>query len=153
MHRLQETHLLPMPIDRAWAFFSNPRNLNEITPPEMRFEIQTPVPDEMYAGLMIQYRVRPLWGIPMTWVTEITHVQDRSFFVDEQRVGPYAIWHHEHHFQSAEGGTLMTDILSYKLHLGPIGTHVLEPLLVGKKVREIFAYRTERLHQLFGKSQ
>jgi len=153
MHHLKETTFLPMPLDEAWAFFSNPRNLNEITPPEMRFEIKTEVPERMYAGLLIEYRVRPLWGIPMTWVTEITHVQDRLFFVDEQRVGPYAIWHHEHHFQAAEGGTHMTDILSYKVPLGPIGSLLIEPLLVGPKVRGIFTYRRKRLVELFGKSQ
>lgn len=139
-----------MPLDEAWAFFSNPRNLNEITPPEMRFEIQTEVPEKMYAGLFIEYRVRPLWGLPMTWVTEITHVQDRLFFVDEQRVGPYSIWHHEHHFQAVEGGTLMTDILSYRVPFGILGSKIAEPLLVGKKVREIFAYRARRLALLFG---
>jgi ligand-binding SRPBCC domain-containing protein len=116
----------------------------------MGFDVKTEVPEKMYEGLMIEYRVRPLMNIPMTWITEITHVKDFQFFVDEQRKGPYRIWHHEHHFMETEEGVEMTDIVSYELPFGLLGK-IAHPILVKKKLEEIFAYRYKVVEELFNK--
>ena len=104
VHVLQRTQLVSATLAQAWAFFSDPRNLQRITPASLDFKILSDLPDRMYAGMMIRYRVRPLLGIPVTWVTEITHVEEGRRFVDEQRVGPYRMWHHEHEFRDVGGG-------------------------------------------------
>lgn len=114
----------------------------------MGFEVKTEVPEKMYEGLMIAYTVRPLFGIPMSWVTEIKTVKDNQFFVDEQCQGPYTIWHHEHHFKEVEGGVEMTDIVSYVLPLGFLGK-MAHPIFVRKKLEEIFAYRFQKVEELF----
>ena len=116
----------------------------------MGFVVRTEVPEKMYEGLMIEYRVRPLLNIPMTWITEITHVKDHQFFVDEQRKGPYRIWHHEHHFREIPEGVEMTDIVSYELPMGSLGK-LAHPILVKKKLEEIFAYRFKVVEELFNK--
>lgn len=149
LHRFETSQRLPMSLDEAWSFFSDPRNLAHITPPEMRFEIVTPAPSRIYAGLIVAYRVRPLGPLPVTWVTEITHVRKGSYFVDEQRVGPYRLWHHEHRLVPVAGGVEVRDVVHYALPLGPLGS-LVNRLLVGPRVRAIFAYRrrvlTERFH-------
>jgi len=106
----------------------------------MGFDVTTELPEKMYEGLMIEYTVKPLLGIPMNWITEIKTVKDLEFFVDEQRKGPYKIWHHEHHFKEVDGGVEMTDIVSYELPLGFLG-RIMHPILVRKKLDEIFDYR------------
>ena len=102
----------------------------------------------MYEGLMIEYRVRPLLGIPMNWITEITHVKEHQFFVDEQRKGPYRIWHHEHHFETVDNGVLMSDIVSYELPYGILGK-IAHPILVQRKLNEIFDFRFEIVEEIF----
>jgi ligand-binding SRPBCC domain-containing protein len=102
----------------------------------------------MYEGLMIEYRVRPLLGIPMRWITEITHVKDRNYFVDEQRKGPYKIWHHEHHFKQVEGGIEMTDIVSYEVPFGILG-RLMHPIIIRPKLEAIFAYRFKVVDERF----
>ena len=149
IHRIETTHLLPMPRDEAWRFFSNPRNLERITPPEMRFTITSDVPDEIYPGLMITYRVRPIFNFPLTWVTEITHVKKGERFVDEQRAGPYTMWHHEHSFSDAPGGTEMRDTVHYAVPGGPLGDLINERI-VARKVTAIFTHRRRTLDELFG---
>lgn len=114
----------------------------------MRFQVLTEVPDTMYPGLMIAYKVRPVLGIPLNWLTEITHVEHHRFFVDEQRVGPYAIWHHEHHFKKVAGGVEMTDIVTYKLPLGILGK-LAHALFVGKQLDGIFEHRFKVVEELF----
>ena len=104
----------------------------------------------MYAGLMIEYRVKPILGIPMNWITEITHVDDLRYFVDEQRKGPYRIWHHEHHFKETSKGIEMIDIVSYEIPFGPLGK-LAHPFLVKKKLQEIFDYRYKKVEEIFGK--
>ncbi len=151
LHQLRTTTFVPLTLDDAWAFFSDPRNLAVITPPDMGFIIKTPPAAEMYEGMIIAYTVRPMFGIPVNWVTEITHVRDREFFVDEQRSGPYAMWHHEHHFKPVEGGVEMTDIVSYRLPFGLLGD-IVNALVVGARVRGIFEYRGEVLAERFGTS-
>lgn len=149
MHRLITIQKLPININYAWDFFSSPKNLSVITPPEMNFVIKTELPEKMYAGMIIEYRVSPLFGIPLTWVTEITQVQEKLFFVDEQRVGPYKIWHHEHHFKTIHNGVEMTDVLHYKLPAGIMGK-AINKIFIGKKVKSIFDYRQNKLTELFG---
>ena len=132
----------------CWDFFSDPKNLSKITPQSMGFIVRTELPDKMYEGLMIEYTVRPMLGIPMNWITEIKTVKNHSFFVDEQRKGPYQIWHHEHHFKEVDGGVEMTDIVSYELPLGFLG-RLMHPILVKNKLKEIFDYRRQKVDELF----
>jgi len=150
MHKLESVLNLPIDINTAWDFFSSPKNLSKITPSYMGFNITSELKNEkMYPGIIIVYKVRPVLGIPITWVTEITEVSEGKYFIDEQRVGPYKIWHHEHHFREIEGGVEMTDLLYYKLPFGFIGK-IINALYVGKKVKRIFEYRTQVLDKMFG---
>ncbi len=150
MKRIVAEQFLPLSLEKAWDFFSSPKNLNEITPPEMTFKILYDIPEKMYEGMMISYKISPMLNIPLDWVTEITHVKDHEFFVDEQRIGPYAIWHHEHHFKAVEGGVMMTDILHYHVGLGPLGW-LASLLFVDSKVKGIFDYRFKKLEGMFPK--
>ncbi len=150
LHQLSATQRVPLSLDDAWSFFSDPRNLTVITPPSMGFVVQTEVPEAMHPGLIIGYTVRPLFGVPLGWVTEITHVSERQFFVDEQRAGPYRIWHHEHHFREIPGGVEMRDVVSYALPFGPLGD-IVNRLVVAGRVREIFRYREQVLEERFGR--
>ena len=149
IHRLHRIQRLPITRDRAWDFFSDPRNLATITPDELGFQIKTELPDTMYPGMFIQYTVKPLLGIPVTWVTEITQVRPKEFFIDEQRVGPYSIWHHQHFFRDIPGGVEMEDIVDYQLPLSPLGD-VVHPWLVKPKLKQIFDYREVKMRELFG---
>lgn len=144
MKKLVQKQFLPISIDKAWDFFATPRNLNEITPEDMVFEILGDVPDKMYQGMFIMYKISPFLNIKLNWCTEITHVSEGRFFVDEQRKGPYNIWHHEHHFESVEGGVMMTDILHYDIGLGVLGW-IAGKLFVDKKVEHIFNHRRKIL--------
>ena len=128
----------------AWKFFSNPANLTKITPKAMNFVITSTLPEKVYPGLIITYKVSPVFSIPVTWVTEITQVNEPFYFVDDQRSGPYAIWHHEHYFEVVENGVLMTDKLFYKVPLGVIG-NLLDRMFIYKKVLGIFEYRKKVL--------
>jgi ligand-binding SRPBCC domain-containing protein len=150
MYQLKTKQFIPTDLKTCWDFFSSPQNLSTITPESMGFEVLVDLPDEMYAGLMIEYRVRPLLGIPLKWITEISHVDHLKFFVDEQRKGPYRIWHHEHHFKEVDGGVEMTDIVSYELPLGILGK-IAHPLIVKNKLNEIFNYRFKKVEEIFGK--
>jgi len=150
-HQLIRTQKIPAPVDAVWTFISRPENLKQITPAYMGFEITTPhLPDVMYPGLIIAYRVRPLAGIPLTWVTEINHVEEGRYFVDDQRSGPYALWHHEHLLEPIEGGVLMTDRVSYRLPLGPLG-ELVHRLLVRRQLEAIFDFRVAALESRFGR--
>lgn len=149
MKRLYREQWFPISIDEAWDFFSSPKNLNDITPEDLVFEIKSEVPEKMYQGMFIIYSIKPLLNIPMKWVTEITHVEEKKYFVDEQRVGPYNIWHHEHHFEQKDVGVLMKDILHYDVGKSFLGT-IASKLFVDKKVQAIFDYRYKVLEQRFG---
>lgn len=148
IHRLQHEQRVPIPLDEAWSFFSNPRNLQAITPPDLGLIPACEVPDETHAGLIIMYKVRPVLGIPIDWVTEITHVAPGRMFVDEQRFGPYAFWHHQHHFREVPGGTELRDVVHYKLPLGPLSFVVSG--MVRKQLDGIFDYRRRALEVRFG---
>jgi len=150
LHLLKSIQKLPIDLDTAWDFFSSPANLKVITPDYMGFEVTSEGSDaKMFPGMIISYIVRPVLHIPMEWVTEITHVKDKEYFVDEQRFGPYSLWHHKHFFTSIEGGVEMTDIVHYKVPLGPLGD-LANLLFVRRKLNEIFDYRTKVLNDLFG---
>lgn len=151
LHTLETTTRLPVSPDEAWAFFSSPLNLKTITPDHLGFQITSSGADQpMYPGMIISYIIRPVLGIPMEWVTEITHVREKEFFVDEQRAGPYAIWHHQHFFNAIAGGVEMRDIVHYQVPFGPLGDMV-NALFVRKEVLKIFDYRAQKMEQLFGK--
>lgn len=149
MHKLEKIQRLPVDLKTAWDFFSSPNNLSKITPSYMGFKITSELKNKkMYPGLIISYIVKPILGIPLTWVTEITEVSEGKYFIDEQRVGPYRIWHHEHHFREIDGGVEMTDLLYYRLPLGFLGK-IINSLYVRKKVNGIFNYRATVLNKLF----
>ena len=150
MRELKQEQLLPIPIEQAWTFFATPKNLNEVTPKDLYFEITSDLPDEMYEGLIITYKIKPMLNIPINCMTEITHIKPGEYFVDEQRKGPYNIWHHEHHFKAVEGGTLMTDILHYDVGKWVLGW-IAGELFVHKKVKEIFEFRYKALETYFSK--
>lgn len=149
-HRFHSVQRFPAPLPEAWAFFSDPRNLPRITPPWLSFEVLSELPEKMYPGLLIEYRVRPLWGIPVGWLSEITHVVEPFLFVDEQRFGPYRLWHHQHRFRAIEGGVEMEDEVHYLLPGGPFG-RVAQRLLVRGRLEEIFASRREAVGRIFGR--
>ncbi len=141
---------LPITVDEAWEFLSNPANLKTITPDYMSFDILSGADRPMYSGQIIQYIVTPVLGIKTKWVTEITHVRDKQYFVDEQRFGPYSLWHHKHFIKEIDGGVEMEDIIDYKIPLGWLG-QLAHPILVKPKLEEIFSYRKTKLEALFGK--
>jgi ligand-binding SRPBCC domain-containing protein len=144
-----KNQLVPATIDEVWDFISSPENLNEITPDYMGFDIASEdLPDKMYPGMIISYKVRPLLGIPMTWVTEITHVVEKKYFVDEQRIGPYALWHHQHFIVPHENGVMMRDIVSYKPPLGFLGS-IANMLFIRRQLEGIFAYREKALKKRY----
>lgn len=150
VHTLHTKQIIRAGMAEAWAFFSNPRNLAKITPPELGFEVLTPdLPPQVYAGMMIAYRVRPLFGIPMTWLSEITLVEAGVRFIDEQRVGPYAVWHHEHVFHDlGDGRVEVEDRATYVLPFAPLGD-LAHPLLVKPQLDRIFAHREKAVRELF----
>ena len=151
VYSLRAVQKIPMNVETAWDFFSNPKNLAAITPETMGFQIISKHHGErMYPGQLIEYKIRPLLNIPVYWMTEITHVEDRKFFVDEQRYGPYAMWHHQHHFKSIEGGVEMTDLVHYKIPYWFLGD-LAKSLFIGKQLEDIFAYRYKKVAALFGK--
>lgn len=149
MFRLIATQALPISRKVAWEFLSDPANLKLITPPNMGFEILSGADRPMFPGQIIQYKVHPFPGFSTKWVSEITHVKEGSYFVDEQRFGPYALWHHKHFINEIEGGIEMEDVIDYKLPLGILG-RLAHPLLVKNQLKNIFSYREEQLESRFG---
>jgi ligand-binding SRPBCC domain-containing protein len=150
-YALKYETFIPTTLDKAWDFFSSPLNLQKITPPDMGFVVTSDYKGgtKIYPGLIITYKISPLLGIKFNWMTEITHVREKEYFVDDQRFGPYALWHHQHHFKQLEGGVLMTDIVNYAIPYGFIG-RVANRLLVEKKLKNVFNYREEVIAHLFG---
>jgi ligand-binding SRPBCC domain-containing protein len=148
LYQLKIKQLLSISLDDAWSFFSDPRNLPKLTPGWLNLKITSHLPDEMYEGMIISYKVHPILGIPFNWVTEITSVNEKSFFIDEQRFGPYKFWHHQHHFKKIDKGVEMQDIVSYALPFDPI-SRPLNKLLVGNKIKKIFEFREEVLKKIF----
>ncbi len=149
-YSFQTKQCIPISIEQAWDFFSSPANLQRITPAEMGFEIISRFHGlRMYPGQLIEYKVRPLLGMPVYWMTEITQVQEPLYFIDQQRFGPYALWHHQHHFKAIPGGVEMTDIIHYRIPFGPLGD-LANWLFVKKKLEGIFQFRYKVVEDLFG---
>jgi len=140
-------------VAEMWSFISAPKNLKEITPDYMGFEVTTPhLSEKMYAGMIISYKVSPVLNFKVDWVTEITHVKENEFFVDEQRIGPYKLWHHQHHLIQMKEGVLMRDIVTYQPPFGILGA-LANKLLISKKLNEIFNFRKVVLEKKFGSFQ
>ena len=148
MNNLIQEQFLPVSLEEAWKFFATPKNLNKVTPADMIFEITSDVPETMYEGMLITYKLKPMLNITVDWCTEITHIKHQEFFIDEQRKGPYSLWHHEHHFKSVDGGVLMTDKLTYDIGKSVFGW-MAGKLFVHKKVRDIFNFRYKILEEYF----
>ncbi len=145
IYQLERKQKVAWPLEDCWRFFSDPRNLRKITPPELNFRIKRDLPPAVYPGLMIEYTVSPLFGIPITWLTEIVHVDAPNRFVDEQRTGPYRIWHHEHFFSALpDGGTEVHDLVTYAPPLGPLGI-LLNRFLIRPQLEKIFNYREQMM--------
>jgi len=151
-YTIKSTQKLPISLEEAWDFFSTPNNLQKITPASMNFKITSDQKDgeRMYQGQIITYVLTPLFGIPIKWMTEITHVVHHDYFVDEQRFGPYKLWHHRHSFKRIDSGVEMTDEVNYVLPFGVLGT-MAHYLFLRKKIESIFVHRTKILEDLFKK--
>lgn len=148
VHTLQTVQILPVSLEEAWHFFSHPKNLAVITPDALNLKFTNQLfGEEAYAGQVITYTVKPLLGIPFFWMTEITHMVPLQYFVDEQRRGPYALWHHQHHFREVADGVEMTDIVHYQLPFYPFGNLAMP--LVKKKLQEIFDFRYQKIEAYF----
>ena len=146
----QTTQIVNASLEECWDFFSNPANLSVITPPEMNFIIKFPDPmPRMYQGLIIRYTVSPLLGIPLGWITEITHVKEFEYFVDNQLKGPFKLWHHQHFFRETPEGVEMRDIVNYELPLGTFG-ELFAGNIVNKRVKGIFDFRSQVIEKKFG---
>ncbi|MBT9189493.1 SRPBCC family protein [Zobellia russellii] len=149
LYQLRSKQSFPISVKEAWDFLSDPGNLKVITPPHMGFEILSGNDRAMFPGQIIQYTVSPFPGYKTKWVTEITHVKEGEYFVDEQRFGPYALWHHKHFIKPIDGGVEMEDVIDYKIPFGIFG-QMAHPLLVKKQLKQIFAFREQKLIELFG---
>ena len=149
VYSFKTVQVLNISLEDAWNFFSSPKNLQKITPKKLGFKIKSKFHgDKMYPGQIIEYIVSPMFGIPLYWMTEITHVDEKKYFVDEQRFGPYSIWHHQHHFKESAEGVEMTDIVHYKIPFGFLGD-IANELFVKKQLKQIFDYRYKTVEKLF----
>ena len=148
IYKIETVQEVNASLDECWAFFSSPQNLQKITPNDMGFQITDFDNKSVYPGQVIQYKVSPLLGIKLSWMTVITAVKDRAYFIDEQRFGPYTLWHHKHFFEATENGTKMTDVVHYALPLGFLG-RIMNTLVVKNKLKEIFDYRCVKVDEIF----
>ena len=150
VYSLYSKQNIPAPLENVWRFFSDANNLLNITPPHLNLKFTNEVyGKEVYAGQVMTYKVKPLLGIPLSWMTEITHVEPPKYFVDEQRKGPYKLWHHQHHFTPIEGGVEMIDLVHYRIPFGIIGS-VANSLIIKKELERIFWFRYQKIVELFG---
>lgn len=153
VHVLKRQQLIKSTIAELWSFFSSPDNLAVITPAYMNFRITSESSKQgIYAGQVITYTISPMLGIPLYWMTEITHVEHHKRFVDEQRIGPYSLWHHQHYFEETPEGVLMTDLVHYRLPLYIIG-NIAHSLFVKRQLADIFDYRYRKINELFNGGQ
>ena len=151
VHSIKAVQRIPASLSAVWDFFSSQSNLQTITPADLKFKVISKHHGEkIYAGQIIEYTISPVLGVPVYWMTEITHVKDREFFADEQRKGPYKLWHHQHHFKQIPGGVEMTDIVHYKSP-GWILEPIVDRLIVRPKLDKIFRFRFDVIEQQFGK--
>lgn len=151
VYSFKKTQRIPVSLEVIWDYFSTPDNLETITPGNMHFKtISKFHGDKLYPGQVIEYKLSPFLGIQFYWMTEITHVDDKKFFVDEQRFGPYSLWHHQHHFKEIEGGVEMTDTVHYKVPFWFIGD-IANTIFIKKQLEQIFDYRFKKVEELFGR--
>jgi len=148
LHLIERTQALPVSLEESWQFFASPLNLPKITPPWLNLKVTQKIPEQMFPGMLISYRVRPLFGIPLTWITEITHVDAPNYFVDEQRMGPYRFWQHQHHFRQIPNGVEMTDVVNYALKFGMFG-RLVHAIFIRNQLENIFDFRKRILEKLF----
>lgn len=148
VYKIETVQHINASLEECWTFFSSPKNLQKITPETMGFQITDFDDKTMYAGQIIQYKVSPLLGLKLSWTTEITQVKDKSYFIDEQRFGPYSFWHHKHFFEATPNGVKMTDVVHYAIPLGFLG-RIMNALIVKNKLNEIFDYRYQKVNQIF----
>ena len=151
IHTLHREQAIPAPLDQVWAYFATPRNLNEMPPPDMGFEFIAGGDEPMYAGQVIEYKVGILPRLRVRWLTQISHVREGEMFIDEQRIGPYRLWIHEHRFQPMDGGVRMTDHVTYALPFGPLGD-LVHALVIRRRLHSIFDFRRRKVAELFGTS-
>jgi ligand-binding SRPBCC domain-containing protein len=152
VHYLVREQIIPAPRQKVWEYFCDPQNLNAITPPDMNFEILQGADVKMYVGQLIEYRVKFVRGIRSRWLTEIAHVRAGEYFVDEQRIGPYRFWYHEHGFQQVSAGTKMTDRVTYVIPFGFLGD-LLNAFWIEKRLGQIFDFRRHKIVELFGEAK
>jgi len=151
VYQLEKRQLITADIPEVWNFISSPANLKHITPAYLGLDIiNKNIPEKMYPGMIISYNICPLFSIKMKWVTEITHVKENEYFVDEQRIGPYSMWHHQHRILPVKEGVLMTDIVTYKPHLGIFGA-LSNKFFISRKLDDIFSFRKNIIEKRFGK--
>lgn len=149
MYQLHREILLDVPCEALWNFIATPVNLNLLTPPELDFQIVSEVPERMYNGLTIEYRIRIPWFGTQHWLTEIKHIREGVSFVDEQRLGPYRFWYHYHHIKNlGTKKSVMADHVTYALPFGPVG-EIVHSLRVRQMLRDIFDYRRNKLLEMF----
>jgi ligand-binding SRPBCC domain-containing protein len=148
LYQFSSQQKLPISLDEAWKFLTDANNLKLLTPPELDMTVHYGTERGMYPGQLIEYSVTPLPFYKTNWVTHITQVEEKKFFVDEQMYGPYATWHHKHFISEIEGGTLMEDLIHYRLPFGILGK--LGSGFVKKKLEEIFRFRESALIKHFG---
>lgn len=149
VYRLKAVQQIPVSLDKVWDYFCDPGNLQVITPKHLGFKILSDQPEQkMYPGQIIEYTVKPFLSIPIYWMTEITQVVDKKYFIDEQRFGPYTMWHHQHHFKENNGVVEMTDIIHYKLPFWFLGD-IANRLFVKKSLNHIFEYRSKKVREIF----
>lgn len=149
IHYLHREQVIPAPVEAVWAYFCDPRNLNAITPPDMNFEVVRGGDAAMYEGQIIEYRVEFIRGVKSLWLTEIAHVREGEYFVDEQRIGPYRFWYHEHIFEKVANGTKMTDRVTYAAPFGFLGD-VVTAVWISRRLKNIFDFRRRKIADLFG---
>ncbi len=149
VYQLKRVQVVPASIEKVWEFFSSPENLKTITPPHLGFRILSEkYDDSMYAGELIEYTVKPILGIPLYWMTEITHIEPLKYFIDEQRYGPYSFWHHQHHFKETGEGVEMTDIVHYKIPFWFLGD-IANSVIIKSQLEKIFDFRKEVTDKTF----
>lgn len=151
IHSLYCEQIIPAPLGQVWEYFCDPKNLNALTPPDMNFEILNGGDARMYEGQLIEYRVEFVRGLRSRWLTEISHVRECEYFVDEQRMGPYRFWYHEHGFKEVSSGTRMTDRVTYVIPGGPLGD-ILNSIWISGRLSHIFTFRRKTILELFGEA-
>jgi len=148
INKLETIQILNTSLEEAWNFFSRPENLREITPNDLDFTIISDVPEEMYEGMLITYKVRPIFGLRTKWTSKISNIKEKSYFIDEQISGPYKLWHHQHFFREIKNGVEMKDIVHYAIPLAPF-SNIIVKSIVKKKLIYIFEFRKNKIKEIF----